>query len=83
MIDCIKLSNGKKPELIQVNPEQVSVDFGRDDLGRPVSRRIGVYSVTSPGKELKYLYVSDYENPPTKSILSASVAELNPSPYES
>lgn len=81
-VDCIVFEYDKEPCTIQVDPEQMSVYFGRDEKGFVIDRRIGSYSVTSPGKELKYLYVSNYDTPPTKTELAAAVEKLKPKPYE-
>lgn len=81
-VDCIVFEYDKDPCVIQVVPEQLSVNFGRNEKGLNEDRRIGSFSITSPGKEVKYLYVSNYDTPPTKAELTSAIEKLKPKPYD-
>lgn len=80
--DCIVFESDKEPYVIKVDEGQISVNFGRNDKGMPVSRRIGGHLLSSPGKQETYLYVYSGEDQPNNSELSAAIASLRPRPYE-
>lgn len=82
MLDCIVFEYDKEPYVIRVSPKQISINFGKDGKGLPIDRRIGVSSITSPGQQKKYLYVSNYDNPPSRAELTAAISMLKPKSYE-
>ncbi|WP_313384718.1 hypothetical protein [Pantoea sp.] len=81
MEDCIIFEIGKEPYVDQVNPESGTVSFGTDEKGDPVWRRFGVFTITSPGIDEKYLYVSEHLAPPPKALIKAAIDALKPRPY--
>ncbi|WP_312265125.1 hypothetical protein [Mixta calida] len=81
MEDCIFFEVDKDPYVDQVNPEKHTVSFGTDEEGNGIWRRIGVFSITSPGIEEKYLYVSEHAEPPSKESIKAAINALKPKPY--
>lgn len=80
MEDCIVFEINKKPYIEQVETANSSVSFGVDDNGDGIWRRIGNISITSPGKEEEYLYVSEYAAPPSRHDLELAIKELGPKP---
>ncbi|EOU9561514.1 hypothetical protein ACOJCY_002599 [Cronobacter dublinensis] len=81
MEDCIFFEVDKDPYIAQVNPSNHSVSFGTDEEGNSIWRRIGTFSITSSGTEEKYLYVSEYENPPSWQNIKDAIDALKPMPY--
>ncbi len=51
--DCIAFAENEAPELLQVREDQQDVSF--IIKGQWQTRRVGTFSVTSPGKETVYL----------------------------
>lgn len=81
MEDCIIFEIGKSPYVDQIDPGQTSVSFGKDDKGIGVWRRIGSASISSPGHEEKYYYVSEHADPPSRELVREAIRVLKPKPY--
>ena len=82
MNECIVFEDGEKPYKLPVDPKSFCVYFGYDEQGLPISHRIGIYSQTSPGKEVKYLYATNYiGGMPSYSEIEEAITDLKPKPY--
>ena len=78
--DCIAFAENEAPELLQVREDQQDVSF--IIKGQWQTRRVGTFSVTSPGKETVYLIAHGLDNRPSDSIINDSIKKLNPRPYK-
>ncbi|HGW4615865.1 TPA: hypothetical protein ACPUVD_004187 [Klebsiella pneumoniae] len=77
--DCIVFPQSGEPEKIQVHENNLAVRILVD--GKLVSRRVGRFSVTEPGKETVYLFAHGMDHKPSNSVIKAAIVKLQPKPY--
>lgn len=78
--DCIAFPESGDPVMIEVREDQQDVSFQVN--GEWQSRRVGRYSVTSPGKEVVYLIAHGMDNKPSNETIRKAIEQLNPRSYE-